>query len=247
MSSDPRPALERRLAAAVDGLEAAFGPRRDRIEPAHACSHCFSAVDLNVLAGPVGEIPDRLFGAALWRWGTTMDANVRLWRRLTPRILREMAEQRLHIDETLIARKFGDAGWHEWPQDERNAVSEFCEAWFAASITAPEGPSAVAVLPFAAVMYRAATHWLERWAETPGPRADQQLARLAEWWLPELLNGSLDFSFSGELPDVAAELSTWLITQAPIRLAEGDLKPIDAYRLSQLPLPEDQRWGSVPH
>lgn len=240
-----RPGWER-LAAAVERLEAVFGPRRDRVEPVDACTHCFSAEDLRHLAGPVDEVPERLFHCALADWGSTMDADAGLWRRLAPRTLREMAEQRLHIDESFMARKFREARWREWPENERDAVSEFCEAWFATVLTASEGPAVVDVLPFVAVMYGELTHWLEQWEATPGPRADDQLSQLAAWWLPELLGGDLDVSFSGELPDISAELSTWLVAQAPGRLSEGDLKPIDAYRLSQLPLPEDQRYQDPP-
>jgi hypothetical protein len=240
-----RPGWER-LARAVERLDAVFGPRRDRIGPVDACSHCFSAEDLRVLAGPVDEIPERLFCSALMDWGSTMDADVGLWRRLAPRTLREMAEQRLHIDESWMARKFGEAQWREWPEHEREAVSEFCEAWFATVLTASASPAVVDVLPFVAVMYGEVAHWLDRWAATPGPRADHQLAHLAAWWLPDLLGGQLDVSFSGELPDISAELSAWLVAQAPARLSEGDMEPTDAYLLSQLPLPEDQRYRDAP-
>lgn len=95
-------------------------------------------------------------------------------------------------------------------------------------------------------MYGEVKHWLERWSATPGPRADQQLAVLCWWWLPDLLAGDLDVSFSGDLPNISAELSAWLIAQAPVRLKAGDLEPIDAYQLSQLPLPEDQRYRDPP-
>lgn len=235
-----------RLARAVGGLEAAFGRRRDRIGAVEACLHCFSAEQLIVLAGPVDEIPDALFSRALMKWGSTMESDVLLWRRWTPRILRQIAERRLHIDESWMARKFGEAKWWEWPVGEREAVAEFCEAWFATALTAESGPVAVDVLPFVAVLFRGLTHWLERWAATPGRRAEQQLAWMAGWWLPDLISGELDLSFSGDLPDVAAELSAWLVAQAPSRLRDGDLKPIDAYQLSQLPLPEGRRWRDVP-
>jgi hypothetical protein len=233
------------LATAVEKLEAVLGPRQERLAPVDACSHCFTAEDLRALNGPVDEVPEGLFCSAL-HWGSTMDADVALWRKLTPRILRMLAEQGLHIDESWMARKFGEARWREWPEAERDAVSEFCEAWFATVLTASDSPAAVEVLPFIAVVYGELTHWLERWAATPGARSDQQLAPLAEWWLPDLLAGDLDISFSGDLPDISAELSAWLVAQAPGRLSEGDLEPIDAYRLSQLPLPADQRYRDAP-
>ena len=235
----PAPA---RLATALAGLESAFGPRRDRIDPVEACDHCFDPGDLLVLAGPIQDIPDRLFSRAVSKWGTTTDANVPLWRRLAPRILQQLVERRLHIDETLIARKFGEADWQGWPAQERTAVTELCEAWFQAALTEPHGPNAVDVLPFVAVMYRDLSHWLAVWSATPGERADEQFAVLASWWLPDLLNGELDLSFSGELPDVAAEMTAWLLVHAPTRLRDGDLNTADAYRLTQLALPDDQRW-----
>lgn len=227
-----------RLAAALARLERAFGPRRDRIAPMHACGHCFNPGDLRVMAGPVDEIPDRLFARAVWKWDTTMDADVAFWRRLTPRILRLLAAGCLHIDATLVARKFNQAAWRDWPEDERSVVAEFCEAWFEAALTEPEGPAAVEVLPFVAILYGDVARWLAVWSATPGRRADRQLAEPAGWWLPDLLGGALDLSFSGELPDVAAEMTAWLLDQAPTRIHEGDLSPDDACRLAHLALPK---------
>jgi hypothetical protein len=66
------------------------------------------------------------------------------------------------------------------------------------------------------------------WSATTGERADEQFAVLASWWLPDLLNGELDLSFSGELPDVAAEMTAWLLAHAPTRLRDGDLNAADA-------------------
>lgn len=212
-----------RLAVALLALERAFGPRWDRIAPIHACSHCFDPEDLAVLAGPVAEIPDRLFLRAVGKWGTTMDAQVPLWRRLTPRILRQMAERSLHIDATLIAQSSARPPGATGPAEESSAVGEFCEGWFEAALTAPDGPSAVEVLPFVAVMYQDIGHWLAAWSATTGRRAQEQLASLARWWLPELLNGELDISFSADLPDIAAESTAWLLAETPSRLREEDL------------------------
>jgi hypothetical protein len=231
-----------RLDAALVGLERAFGPRRDRIAPVHACTHCFDPEYLSTLAGPVAEIPDRIFSRAVSKWGTTMDSNVLLWRRLSPRILSQMAGQSLHIDETLLARKFGEARWQDWADEERLAIAEFCEGWFEAALTAADGPNAIDVLPFVAVMHQGVEHWLKVWSSTAGRRADEQLALLAAWWLPDLLNGDLDVSFSGDLPDISAEVTAWLLAEAPSRLVDGDLSADDTYRLSQLALPEAQRW-----
>lgn len=236
------PLLPARLEAALVQLERAFGPRRDRIETIDACTHCFGPEDLVVLAGPVADISDPLLSRAVSHWGTTMDANVLLWRRLTPRILRRIAEQSLHIDESLIARKFGDARWTDWIEPERLAVREFCEAWFQAALSTPGGPNVIDVLPFIAVMYQSVGHWLQAWSATVGKRADEQFAHLTGWWMPDLLNGELDVSFSGDLPDIAAELTSWLLAEAPARLRDGDLSTDDAYCLTQLALPEDQRW-----
>lgn len=231
-----------RLDAALAGLDRAFGPRRGRIAPVDACTHCFDSEELAVLAGPVADIPERLFSHTIFSWGTTMDANVPLWRRLTPRILRQLADGTLHIDESFIARKFGEAGWRGWADDERHAVSEFCEAQFESALTAPSGPNAITVLPFVGGMYNGITHWLQAWSATHGRRADEQLAHLASWWMPDLLSGSLDISFSGELPDIAQELTAWLLAEAPSRLRGDDLSTEDAYCLSQLALPQAQRW-----
>ena len=231
-----------RLDAALSGLERAFGPRRDRIAPVDGCTHCFDPEDLVTLAGPVVDVPDGSFSRAICDWGTTLDTNVLLWRRLTPRILRRMAEGCLHIDESFIARKFGEAEWLEWGDEERFAVDEFCEAWFEAALTVPDGPVAINVLPFVGVMRQGIAHWLQRWSATGGVRADEQFVHLVSWWLPELLSGRLDISFSGDLPDIAEELTAWVLAEAASRRSGAEFDADDTYALSQLALPEAERW-----
>lgn len=226
-----------RLDAALLQIDRAFGPRRDWTKPADGCDHCFEPGHLRMLAGPVDDIPEAWFFRGLHKWGGTLESSVPLWRRWTPRILRSAAERRLHIDETLMARKFGTAGWQTWPEDERAAVAEFCEAWFEAALTEPDGPDAVSVLPFVAVMSQDLTRWLAVWSATRGRRSDEQVTELAAWWLPEIHTGELDISFSGELPDVAHELGAWLLAEVPSRFQEAEVRPDIAASLACLELP----------
>jgi hypothetical protein len=68
-----------------------------------------------------------------------------------------------------MARKFG----------------EFCEGWFEAALTAPDGPNAIDVLPFVAVMHQGVERRLKVWSRTAGRRADEQLAAAIRATLPD--------------------------------------------------------------
>ncbi|GAA1992936.1 hypothetical protein [Catenulispora subtropica] len=230
-----------RLSAALAEADRAFGPRTDSIGPVDGCTHCFDAEHLRTIGGPVDDIPEWLFSRALGKWGTTMDADSRLWRRLTPRILREMTRGTLHKDESLMARKFNEAGWRDWPPRETAALEDVCHAWWHAALAGMSQGSAVTVLGFVVPLTGGVQPWLDRWDTHQDRAAALQLRDLWQSWMPELLDGRLDVSFGGEGPDIAASVSTWLLQQSPERLDLGGFNAQDRYGLHLLALTEAQR------
>lgn len=116
------------LLAALAALDRTF-VTTDRIGPIEACTHCFEPSDLTTLGGPVDQIPEALFTRALSRWGGTVDANPRYWRRWTPRTLRALINGNLAMDEERLAQKFQEADWRNWPPHETAAVEAVLTAW----------------------------------------------------------------------------------------------------------------------
>ena len=214
------------LAAALVELDRAFAPLQERIDPVEGCDHCFGPEHLELLAGPVSEIPEWLFSRALGKWGDTLSGNVALWRRLTPRVLHALTDDTLHICESLIARQFLTAQWQAWPEEERRAVAAVCAAWWAVTLSSDRKPHATTVLEFLAPLTSEIDSWLEIWSTTSGPGADLELIDLWATWRWELTSGDLDLSFSGELPNVAPQVSTFVREQIPRRGLEDKLDEI---------------------
>lgn len=223
-----------RVEVAVAKLEDNFRNLGNEVGLIERIGRYLEGEDLSIPAEWPNGISGRSFRRIIFDWGVIINADVELWRYLTPRILREIAEQALFIEETLIARKFCEAQWMTWPEDERLAVREFCEAWFESSLVSESGPSVVTTLPFAAVMFHDVYYWLTIWSGVVGGRADRQLGAMAAWWLPDLITGELDISFSGELPDSASLIADWLVAEAPSRIGGMELKPVDLARLEYL-------------
>jgi hypothetical protein len=230
-----------RLSTALAEADRTFGPRPGGVGPVDGCSHCFDAEHLRMIGGPVDGIPDWLFSRALSKWGTTMDADVRLWRRFTPRILREMTGRTLHIDESLIARKFNEASWRDWPPRETAVLEDVCHAWWQAALAGVSPASAVTVLGFVVPFTGDVQTWLDHWDTCQDRAAALQLRDLWQSWMPELLDGRLDVSFSGEGSDIAAPVSAWMLRQPPQRLDLGDFNAQERYGLHLLALTETQR------
>lgn len=214
------------LAAARVELDRAFAPWQERIDPVEGCDHCFGPEHLELLAGPVSEIPEWLFSRALSKWSGTLSKNVLLWRRLTPRVLRSLTGGTLHIDESFMARQFLTAEWRAWPEEERRAVAAVCDAWWAVTLSSDREPHAAVALEFLAPMTSEIDSWLEIWSNTTGPGADSQLIDLWATWRRELTSGDLDLSFSGELPNVAPQVSAFVFDQIPRRGLEDKLDGI---------------------
>lgn len=230
------------LESAFADLDRAFGRNRDRVAPPDACTHCFDADHLAILGGPVEEIPDWLFSRALGKWGTTMSADARYWRRWTPRLLRQLTGGTSLMAEALLARKFREAGWQQWPGDQTRAVEAVLAAWWRTKLAAGRGPSAISALEFLVPLTREPDSWLRIWSEFPGDAAGHAVLELARWWSLELGSGELDIDGFGGSLDIAEEVTAWLLRELPRRGLLGDLDEDETYWFSQIALPPGQRF-----
>lgn len=80
------------LQDALDALDRVFAPAPEQPFPVDGCTFCFSPADLDALAGPVDQVPEDLVplvaAEVTDHWGDFPA----LYRRLTPRIVRSLAE-----------------------------------------------------------------------------------------------------------------------------------------------------------
>lgn len=239
--SEAAPSADR-LSAALAEMDRAFGPRADSVGPVDGCGHCFDPEHLRLIGGPVDAIPDWLFSRAVSKWGTTMDADRRLWRRFTPRIMRQLTGGSLHIAEGLVARKFNEAGWRDWPDGERAAFEGVCDAWWQTVLATQRGTSATTALEFLVLLTGDVDVWLGRWDTAAGRGAAAQFRDLWASWGLDLLTGELNINFFGAAVDVAPQVTAWILRQGERFLELVDFEERDLYALRQLALPETERW-----
>jgi hypothetical protein len=125
-----------RLADEIEALYEVFGrvPRPLRVE---GCAHCVAPdEDRPLLAGPVRDLePDvlqRYATDALLLWGGVPE-----FRYFLPRVLELGAEDEFEFgfpDAEIVIGKLGLAGWTEWDDDERAAISAFLTRWWETTV-----------------------------------------------------------------------------------------------------------------
>jgi hypothetical protein len=107
----------------------------DQLQVDDWCGRCFGPQHLEALSGPPDLVRESLLPSVAAKepghWG---DAFPSLYRRLAPRIVAEVVHHRLHVDESLIASRLVQAGWQDWPEDERRALEHVLDAWWAETL-----------------------------------------------------------------------------------------------------------------
>ncbi|MEY9928422.1 hypothetical protein ABH926_003061 [Catenulispora sp. GP43] len=231
------------VAAALDGIDRAFGPRTGRTAPVDGCRHCYTEEELARLSGPAGQIAEAELFDAVFSWGNTLDDSVAWLRWVTPRLMRDMMETGQLLDDEMVAVRLHKAEWREWPPAERQAIETLCSAWWRTALAGPvdEWP-VTGALAFLVPLTREIAPWLEIWTRTPGRSADLQVAELWREWGQQILAGELDISVYVDGPNIAPDLADWLLRHGAARLADGDLDELSAWSLAQLPLPAEERW-----
>ncbi|MGW4382193.1 hypothetical protein [Kitasatospora sp. NPDC004531] len=206
---------QQRLHHALDALDSAGGSSRPG-PPVHGCEHCWSAEDFALLAGPPTLLPDALLHRAAAKGADLWDDFPTLYRRLAPRILRQLTTGRLLVDGPLIASRLVAADWRGWPHAEQ--LAEVLDAWWLAALDRPAPvPDVAQTLETVATASGALAPWLRAWAATRTPTADRHLADVLEGWLRGGDLPGLEFGSHRELP-VGAELTRWLLDLPPGRI-----------------------------
>ncbi|MFG3283432.1 hypothetical protein [Streptomyces sp. NPDC048111] len=156
-----------------------------------------------------------------------------------------------------VGHSFARGTWWRWPADERAAVGEFLNAWWAHSLTDPEPAfPAHELLMLCAGASATLSPWLETWEALDDPVAHRHLARAAALWEYDLLLDRMPWEpWHSEGIDARAwctELAAWLLRVAPDRLrAQGESEELIGWiELLELTGParwDDPRWPRHRH
>ncbi|MEV4560529.1 hypothetical protein AB0K51_26525 [Kitasatospora sp. NPDC049285] len=205
---------QQRLHHALDALDrtARPGPRVD------GCTHCFTPAQLGALAGPPALLPNGLLHSAAAKHPTHWGDFPTLYRRLAPRVLRQLTTGRLDLDGSLVGARLYAANWREWPSAD--LVQAVLDAWWDTTLDHyPARPSAPETFETLTAASGSPTPWLHTWSATPTPAADTHLADTLTTWLSDGELPDLRLGFYSDLP-VGPELLAWLLTLPPSRIRD---------------------------
>ncbi|GAA1937899.1 hypothetical protein GCM10009738_08570 [Kitasatospora viridis] len=216
------------LQDALAALDAAFAPvTEQRVARVGGCTHCYGVDDLEVLAGPARLVPEELIPTVAAESIDHWDDFPTTYRRFTPRIVRALVTDTLHVDHGLIGSRLRAAGWQEWPQREREALETVWHAWWLATLHHHPGQAHVTdVLETVAVSTGALTPWLATWSATRTDAADQHLGDALDVWLHQGGLADLHLGFYSELP-ATPELLPWLLALTAGRIGAAQLAEVE--------------------
>ncbi|MGW3413943.1 hypothetical protein [Streptomyces sp. NPDC000888] len=216
---------QHRLQDALATLDAAFAPLSERPFPVGGCTYCYAETDLEALAGPVQQVPERLISSVAYKTPGHWDDFPGLYRRLTPRIVRLLIADQL--DHGLVASRLLAAGWRDWPAPERTAVEEVWHAWWRSALhTYPSAGYITYVLETLSVTAGTLAPWLAIWAETRTESADLHLSDALDDWLIEDDLADLHLGFYDEL-HATPQLLPWLLSLEFGRIGAAQLMEVE--------------------
>ncbi|MGW4181525.1 hypothetical protein ACWEK2_05160 [Streptomyces albidoflavus] len=218
---------QQQLTAALDALDLAFADE----EPftAGGCTYCYGEENFAELSGPPHLVSEDMVSAIAFEVPDHWDDFPRLYRRLTPRILRAAATDTLHVDVEVIPSRLLRAAWTTWPPAQAAALRDFWPTWWRATLhTHPDAApiSAREVLSVITVATGTLRPWLDIWTSIWTASADAHLAEFVDDVLVESEITGLEMGFYGEY-HATAELMDWLLTDIRDRVHEPRLDDPD--------------------
>ncbi|MFJ8593368.1 hypothetical protein [Streptomyces sp. NPDC093598] len=215
------PSHQQQVFTALDALDRTFASEEPF--PVTGCTYCYGDQDLLDLSGPLHRIADDLVSAVAAEVPDHWDDFPRLYRRLTPRIIRSVITDQLHVDENLIASRLVQAGWTTWEAPLTRALDGVWSAWWQATLHTHPSPVPVKnVLSLLTVATGALRPWLDAWTATRTPAADAQLTDLIDDVMVEFEITELHMGFYDEY-HASPELLNWLLTDARARTDDARL------------------------
>ncbi|PJT47703.1 hypothetical protein CWI85_26580 [Streptomyces albidoflavus] len=218
---------QQQLTAALDALDLAFADE----EPftAGGCTYCYGEENFAELSGPPHLVSEDMVSTVAFEVPDHWDDFPRLYRRLTPRILRAAATDTLHVDVEVIPSRLLRAAWTTWPPAQAAALRDFWPTWWRATLhTHPDAApiSAREVLSVITVATGTLRPWLDIWTSIWTASADAHLAEFVDDVLVESEITDLEMGFYGEY-HATAELMDWLLTDIRDRVHEPRLDDPD--------------------
>ncbi|MEU8528473.1 MULTISPECIES: hypothetical protein [Streptomyces] len=209
------------LMAALDALDRAFASEEPFLVT--GCTYCYGAQGLAELSGPVHLIPDDMVSSVAAETPDHWGDFPRLYRRVTPRIIRSLATGELHVDEELVASRLLAAGWTTWDAPLAEALRGVWSALWQSTLHTHPSPVPVRdVLSLITVATGTLRPWLNIWTATRTPSADAHLTELVkdvmvEWEITDLHMGFYDEYHA------TPELLAWLLTDVRDRVTDARL------------------------
>ncbi|MER7791755.1 hypothetical protein [Streptomyces sp. NPDC097640] len=212
---------QQQLTTALDALDRAFAGEEPF--PVQGCTYCYGEQDLAELSGPLHLISDDMVTSVAMEVPSHWDDFPRLFRRLTPRIIRPVVTGQFHVDENLIASRLLEAGWTTWDAPLADALRDVWSAWWAATLhTHPSPVSVRETLSLITVATDTLRPWLDLWTATRTPAADAHLADLVDDVMFEFEITDLRMGFYDEY-HATPELLDWLLTDVRDRVDDARL------------------------
>ncbi|MFD8378169.1 hypothetical protein ACFV2X_06265 [Streptomyces sp. NPDC059679] len=216
------------LMTALDALDRAFAGEEPF--PVQGCTFCYGEQHLAELSGPLHLISDGMVTSVAMKTPSHWDDFPRLFRRLTPRIIRPVVTGQFHVDENLIASRLLEAGWTTWDEPLADALRDVWSAWWPATLHTHPSPVPIReTLSLITVATNTLRPWLDMWTATRTPAADAHLADLIDDVMFEFEITDLRMGFHDEY-HATAELLDWLLTDTRDRVADARLD--DPYLLA---------------
>ncbi|MEV6393457.1 hypothetical protein AB0M39_01495 [Streptomyces sp. NPDC051907] len=208
-------------------MDAAFAPLAEQPFTVGGCTYCYTDTDLGALAGPAHQVPEELISFVASESTDHWDDFTALYRRMTPRIVRQLATGQLHVDHGLVASRLLAAGWRNWTMPEQEALESVWHAWWRSALHEYPGTEPVTgVLETISVSTGSLSPWLAVWAETRTEAAGRHLSDALDDWLFEGRLTDLRFGFYNEL-HATSELLTWLLSLEEDRIGAAQLIEVE--------------------
>ncbi|MEU0371021.1 hypothetical protein ABZ070_12305 [Streptomyces sp. NPDC006283] len=242
------------LTTAVDRVRAVFSGMTSPGET--GCGRCHLPEETALLGVPDVELPGDVLEMFAREVPGHFDDHPAAMRRILPQLAERLAARRFGSLNAYDLTGLGRSGWRTWPGEQRDAIGEFLDAWWADTVSTPLDVSYVLEVFQACVTAGlTVTPYLATWAAQPtGGPADAYLEAFVAWWIEELLWEDTQViswwcDHTRDEPD--AELRAWVLEHAPARLRARGADPLLLFRTGLLALPREQRfteetWAGAP-
>lgn len=209
------------LGEALDRLTSTFRGMTAHADEIQCECHWGSEGELASLKVPDVELDPDLLRRTMW--APDWDDQASILRRVLPQLAAAMVDGGVDdYDLSHLGESIGRAHWQQWPTDQAAAVRTFLEAWWAHCLTSAVAPPAHEAFALCTEAAGRVNLWLAIWETLDHPLATRRLAELVDEWGLTLLSDDLPWPTIDRKEEKLRDLTNWLLTHAPRRLAGHD-------------------------